>query len=143
MCTGFTPPYHCGIVRRERERSLRMFRNDLLNCIIDDGLAEVRLVYTKPNQQAKREGALDAFERCRGRTDSQLLELLEESRHETMSARLSQADNYWYLRYFELQVAWVLNVLSAAMWARGEVPLIPPTSRALAKAADILGVVEI
>jgi hypothetical protein len=119
-----------------------MFRNDLLNCIVDDGITEVQLVYTKPNQRIKCEGALDAFERCRGRTDSQLLELLEKSRHETSAARLVEADNYWYLRYFELQVEWVLNVLSAAMWARGEVPLIPPTARALAKAADILGVLE-
>jgi hypothetical protein len=39
----------------------------------------------------------------------------------------------------EVQIEWVLNVLSSAFYAHGQKPLIPPTARGLAKAVDILG----
>lgn len=48
--------------------------------------------------------------------------------------------DYWYHRYYTLQIEWVLNVLSAAYYNENKPVLITPTVRGMIKAANILGV---
>jgi hypothetical protein len=117
-----------------------MDRNDLLNSVIDDGIEEVRHLYTRPDQKDKHDGAMEGFEACRGLSDSKLLALFKQAQANTLAARAAQAKDYWRVRYKELQVEWVLDVLSAAMLNDGQQPLITPTGRGMKKAADILGV---
>jgi hypothetical protein len=116
---------------------------DFLNAIIDDGQYEVQCVYTKPHQQAKKEGALAGFESCRGKTGDVILRLLEDAQKRTEIARTSTtlcSDVYWRIVMVERQIEWVLNVLSAGLDAQGLPPLTAFTARGLAKAIDILGV---
>lgn len=116
-----------------------MNHNDFLNAIIDDGLEEVRQTYLRVDQHTKRDGAVAGFESCRGLSDEALLQLRERARGEAETARKSKVHSYWFFRMKELQIEWVLNVLSAALYSQGEPVLIPPTGRGLRKAADILG----
>jgi hypothetical protein len=121
-----------------------MSHNDLLNAIIDDGLEEVRQTYTNLvyRQRLKRQGAIEGFESCRGKTEEELLQLLQRVKQDTIQAVQLTAPDYWRVRYIELQVEWVLMVLSAARYGQGlsPIPSIPVMGRALRKAADILGV---
>jgi hypothetical protein len=121
-----------------------MSHNDLLNAIIDDGLEDVRQTYTNPvyRQRLKQQGAIEGFESCRGKTEEELLQLLQRVKQDTIQAVQPTAPDYWRVRYIELQVEWVLKVLSAARYGQGlsPIPSIPVMGRALRKAADILGV---
>lgn len=116
-----------------------MNRNDFLNWIIDDGTDEVRRTYTKPEDSLRLQGALEGFEACRGCSDEELLRLLKEARAKTKeSYEAQQREIYWKYRMYELQIEWVLNVLSAALYLLGERPLLAPTARGALKAAQIL-----
>ncbi len=115
-----------------------MDRNDFLNAVIDDGIEKVRQSYTRPDQRQKRDGAMAGFEACRGLDDVALLTLLKRARVDTEGARKAPVQNYWFLRLFEAQIEWTLNVLSAAMYEHGQTPLIAPTLRGRRRAAAIL-----
>lgn len=125
-----------------------MNRNDLLNAICDDAITEIPLAYPRPDQNNKREGAIAAFEDCRGKSDEEIQALLVQAQvhihartqSKPLHDRQTDIINYWYWRMYELQVEWVLNVLSAARAANGLVPLTAYTARGVLKAADILGV---
>jgi hypothetical protein len=121
-----------------------MNRNELLNAIIDDGIEGVRHEYSGLDQRMKRAGSIEGFERCRGMADEELLSLLQIAKQNTIQARQIVAVDYWRVRYVELQVEWVLQVLSAARYSKDlpPIPSIPVMGRALRKAADILGVKE-
>lgn len=118
--------------------------------IIDDGVAAARRDYDKdlPRDVAKRMGALAGFEACRGKSLVQLAALLDHARQDTveaMRARMddaSQVDGYWRRRCYELEVEWVCNVISSALWSQGQATIVTPTARGLLKAAEILGVGE-
>jgi hypothetical protein len=112
---------------------------DFLNAIIDDGQDEVRTEYLRPDQSMKREGALDGFEACRAQQTDQLLTIHRYATERTQWARVERRADYWYWRLYEAQVEWVLNVISAALYANGGTPLIQPTARGLNKAIQILG----
>ena len=112
---------------------------DFIHAVIDDGQDEVRREYLRPDQAMKRDGALSGFEACRWKRPDQLPAFLEEAKKKTHLARMEQRADYWYWRYYELQVEWVLNVFSAALYTQGYRPLITPTYRGLNKAIEILG----
>ena len=113
---------------------------DFLNAIIDDGEAEVRATYLRPDQALKRDGCLRGFGECRGKTPDELATLLVSASGRCAEALRRRADDYWYWRCRAAQIEWVLNVLSAAEYAHGRRPHIPPTCRGLQKAAGILGI---
>lgn len=117
-----------------------MNRTELLDAIIDDGTTEVPMAYPRPDQRDKREGAIAGFAACRGLDDEDLKRLLAASREATGKAMASNDVRYWWHRMYELQVEWVLNVLSAAMAANGSTPPTGYTARGMLKAADVLGV---
>ena len=117
-----------------------MGRQDLLNAIVDDGETSVRSTYVAIDQRAKLEGSLEGFAGCRMLGDDALLELARSAEAEVEEARREQSPRYVRLRWRQLQIDWVLNVLSAAYHAHGRPPLVAPTARGMAKAADILGV---
>ncbi len=119
-----------------------------LTRIIDDGVAAARRDYAGdlPRDVAKRMGALAGFEACRGKNPVQLVALLDQARQDTVSAMrtrmndASQVNNYWRQRCYELEVEWVCNVVSSALWNQGQATIVTPTARGLLKAAEILGV---
>jgi hypothetical protein len=111
---------------------------DFLNAVIDDGLDEVRRTYLRPDQAAKRDGAIRGFEECRGLDADALLDLMDRARVETAAKRRAQAPDYWFWRMRESQVEWVLNVVNAANYEHGRPVNFPPTARGMSKAIDVL-----
>lgn len=115
---------------------------EFLTRIIDDGIAAARADYKeKPDHL---EGAIAGFEACRGKTSDEIARLLESSRRVTAEIGRHNASGspYWHSRCYELEIEWVANVISAALWNEGKEPLAPhlPTARGVMKAAEILGV---
>ena len=126
--------------------------NQLLDRVISDGIAEVREAYDDPKNHHKRDGAIEGFEECRGKSPSALVTLwfaaeqhaeqILRKHHETDIALIDNADgdprDYWRQRYKAMQIEWVLNVLSVGLSR----PLLAhlPTYRAAMKYAEIVGV---
>lgn len=116
---------------------------DFLNAIVDDGIESCREAYAAPKDRMKRDGAIQGFEDCRGKSPPELLALKAEADRAVHDKMLAQAPDYWFWRYRSLQVEWTLNVLSAAEHANGRRPHVTPTVRGLRKAAEILGVADV
>lgn len=113
-----------------------MTYEDLLNRIIADGIAEVREAYADPKEHHKRDGAIEGFEACRGKSPSDLVALWTEA--ERSAGHRNDVTDYWRQRYKALQIEFVLNVLSVGL----ETPLLGhlPTARGAMKYAAIVGV---
>ena len=117
-----------------------MTRGELLDAVIDDACTEIPMAYPRPDQRDKRDGGIAGAQSCRGMEDAALLTHLDAATKRSRDAMARRATDYWWHRMFEIQVEWVLNVLSAAAWAHGMPPAMTPTARGLAKAAEVLGV---
>ena len=124
-----------------------MTYEQLLDRIISDGLTEVRAAYTDPEDHHKRDGAIEGFEACRGKTPSELVALwraAEDKAHQIMRANYdassSDVNNYWKQRYVALQIEWVANVISVGLVNSGHPPLLAhlPTARGALKYAEIV-----
>jgi hypothetical protein len=111
-----------------------------VNAIVDDGIEECRLVYTRPDQSLKRDGAIRGFEECRGLSPHEIAALLGRAKADREDARRREAPDYWYWRMREAQVEWVANVVSALLYNQGLPVIVPPTARGMLKAADVVGV---
>lgn len=113
----------------------------LLERIISEGIAEVRETYADPKDHHKRDGAIEGFEACRGKTSSDLVLLWSEAERSAATTR-GDAEAYWKARYKALQIEWCLNVLSVGLRICGQDPLLShlPTARAAMKYAEIVGV---
>ena len=123
----------------------------LLDRVITDGIAEVAEAYSDDkdpdgsrHHTAKREGAVAGFEACRGKAPEEIVQLHASAVHAsrcTASVAVHREDNlrnHWRQRYYELQIEWVLNVLSVGLSR----PLLAhlPTYRGALKYAAIVGV---
>ncbi len=115
-----------------------------LDRVIDDGIAEMEgadeLYADKPDQRA---GGIAGFRACRGLTPKGLLALLEEAAGRSHAARMAdERDGYWRVRYFEIEVEWVINCVASLYWLSGrEFPsasALWPTARGTRKAHDVL-----
>jgi hypothetical protein len=126
--------------------------DQLLDRIVSDGIAEVREAYADPEEHHKRDGAIEGFEACRGKTPGELVELWCAAEKQSaqmrvsVAARCEDADRdlkaYWKQRYKALQVEWVCNVVSMGLVNSGQPPLLAhlPTARGAMKYAEIVGV---
>lgn len=120
----------------------------LLTRIIEDGIAEVREAYADPADHHKRDGAIEGFEACRGKTPAELVALHHAIEREAETARRvappsdDTARAFWRLRYKALQIEWVCNVVSAGNVLGGGDALLShqPTARGVRKYAEIVGV---
>jgi len=117
-----------------------MTYDQLLDRIISDGIAEVRKTYTDPKERHKRDGAIEGFEACRGKTPDQLVELWQEAgrRADRLMDATTPVEAHWQHRYFQLQVEFTLNVLSVGL-ARSLLGHLP-TARGAMQYAAIVGV---
>jgi hypothetical protein len=118
--------------------------DQLLERIIDDGIAEVREAYADPEDHHKRDGAIEGFEACRGKTPSELVELWSAAERQSAQMHVADCDirAYWKQRYKALQLEWCLNVISVGFVSSGQPPLLGhlPTARGAMKYAEIVGV---
>lgn len=128
-----------------------MTYDQLLEKIIADGIAEVRAAYADPKDHHKRDGAIEGFEACRGKTPEQLVALWKASedecvqiREESLEGKEGHMQRYWRARYKTLQFEFAMNVISAGLVSLGRPPLLSylPTARGMMKYAAIVGVGE-
>ena len=111
--------------------------DSFLNTVIDEGIAAATADYVKPEDKDRLEGSLKGFEECRGKSVVELMVLLTDAQEKTMNHREDALD-YWYWRCREGEVEWVCNVLSAAMTATNQTPIVIPTARGYMKMAEIV-----
>lgn len=109
-----------------------------LNAVIDDGIKGARADYTKPEDKDRLEGSIEGFEACRNKSPAELLQLLHQTRKETIEAYGDDISHYWRIHSREAEVEWVCNILSAAMANSGLTPIMQPTARGAMQAARIL-----
>lgn len=127
--------------------------DQLLDRIIADGIAEVRVAYADPKEHHKRDGAIEGFEACRGKSPTELVAIWTKGERQcqqirrtanasTANASDEHVKDYWKQRYKALQVEWVLNVISVGLTNSGQPPLLGhlPTARGAMKYAQIVGV---
>ena len=125
----------------------------LLERVLAYGIAEVHEAYADPKEHHKRDGAIEGFEACRGKTPSELVALWTEAersaaqiahakREASFNAAPDNATDYWRQRYKALQIEWVCNVVSVGIVNSGQPPLLGhlPTARGAMKYAAIVGV---
>jgi hypothetical protein len=120
----------------------------LLDRVIADGIAEVREAYADPKDHHKRDGAIEGFEACRGKTPEQIVDLWTEAEKECAKIRAESNDGedhlrrYWRARYKTLQLEFVCNVISVGLISNGQPPLLThlPTARGALQYARIVGV---
>lgn len=122
-----------------------MTYQQLVDRIIDDGIAEVREAYADPEEHHKRDGAIEGFEACRGKAPSEIVELwraAEDQAHAMISSAIETRDRdakaYWRQRSKVLQLEFVLNVISVGLGRSLLAHL--PTTRGAVKYAAIVGV---
>jgi len=121
-----------------------MTYEQLIDRIISDGIAEVTEAYSDPKEHHKRDGAIEGFEACRGKTPEQIVILWSAAEREgslmRSASKASEEDikDYWRCRYKVLQIEWCLNVLSVGL-SKPLLSHLPTTSAAL-KYAEIVGV---
>lgn len=132
-----------------------MTYDQLLQRLIDDGIAEVRIAYCDPKDHHKREGAVEGFEVCRGKTPAELVKLYVAYEEQTQvlnkhvtalaDAHRNHHETYWHHRYAAMQVEFVCNVISVGLVNAGQPPLFGhlPTVRGAVKYAEVVGVRDI
>jgi hypothetical protein len=122
--------------------------DQLLDRTITEGIAEVRKAYDDPKDHHKRDGAIEGFEACRGKTPEQIVDLWTEAEKAcaTIRAEIDGGDEhlrrYWRARYKTLQIEFVCNVISVGLISNGQPPLLThlPTARGALQYARIVGV---
>lgn len=125
-----------------------MTYNEFLTRIIDEGIAAATADYTDPKDKERLEGSIAGFNACRNQLPEQLIETWSEANKKCNDAFCNgiysdeNTNTYWYHRCFQLEVEWVINVVSAMLINEGQQPLLAwlPTANGAMKAASILGV---
>ena len=112
--------------------------NKFLNKVIDNGIAAAKKDYTSNDE--KRNGSIAGFDACRDKTHEELLEVWQDSLDYVEEARKERSDNYWWFRCYQLEVEWVLNVVSVVLVNEGQEPLLNwlPTANAYMAADKVL-----
>jgi hypothetical protein len=115
---------------------------ELLERIISDGIAEVREAYAAPEDHHKRDGAIEGFEACRGKSPTAIVTMWSEAERSAEQVMRGDTRDYWRQRYKALQLEFVLNVISVGLVDGGHPPLLAhlPTTRGALKYAAIVGV---
>jgi hypothetical protein len=117
-----------------------------LTAIIEKGIKACKRDYKRADQKSILKGSIAGFEACRGKNTIELSQLLDEARRKSQDHFLNtertkkDVDKHWELRGFALEVEWVCNVASCALYNQGLPTIIPPTVRGMMTASEILGV---
>ena len=118
--------------------------NEFLTRVIDEGIEAAKTDYTNKSDKDYLEGSIAGFEACRNKNPEELIEVWNEANDKYENAFQKQKNNYWWYRCFQLEVEWVINVISAMLVNEGQDSLLSwlPTACAMMKAASIIGVSE-
>jgi hypothetical protein len=120
-----------------------------LERVIEAGIEGAKHSYRKPEDEYKLRGSINGFEACRGKSITELGQLLKDSREQTHAALMQVhkaeilPEDYWQIRCSGLEVEWVCNCVSALIFLRpdmlaGNDVLVAPTVRAVMLVQNIL-----
>lgn len=112
----------------------------LLDRVITDGIAAARADYA--DDPYKLQGAVEGFMECRDKKPSEIVALYARAEDRCAQAHREQAADFWSWRCRSLEIEWVLNVLSAGLYALHQPPLLGhlPTARGVMKYVEIVGI---
>jgi hypothetical protein len=115
--------------------------NEFLTRVIDEGIAAATADYTNESDKDQLEGSIAGFNACRDKSPEQLVELWTKAGMDVNNAFGDMEKRYWFFRCYQLEVEWVINVVSAMLMNEGYKPLLAwlPTANGGMKAASILG----
>jgi hypothetical protein len=115
---------------------------EFLKRIIDEGIDAAKADYTDPNDKQHLDGSIAGFEACRNKLPEELVQVWTDVSKQVNMAFGDPEENYWYHRCYQLEVEWVINVVSAMLVNEGQDPLLSwlPTANGMMKAASIIGV---
>ncbi len=117
---------------------------EFLNRVIDEGIAAATADYTEPDDKQRLDGSIAGFNACRNKLPEELVEIWTNAGEIVNKAFGDPEENYWYHRCYQMEVEWVINVVSAMMVNEGQDTLLSwlPTANGMMKAASIIGVGE-
>jgi len=106
---------------------------------IDKGIEAAKEDYDNPEQKLYLQGAIAGFEACRDKSPVELLEIHQAASRRASEAYVKRSRRYWYYRCYQMEVEWVLNVLSAGT----QTQLLPnlPTVNGVRKAYEIMSTI--
>ena len=125
----------------------------VLEKAIDDGIAEIKIHFSLPGNSNNLAGGIAGFEACKGATLEKLCELHNDANEkvrrlleklECNKGSIKDSMNYWYWRYYELQIEFIWNVMSSFLFLKRESSsylkpdITSTTSRGIAKAARLI-----
>lgn len=120
---------------------------DFLTEVIERGLKSVQSDPLITKHPRRLKGSIDGFNACREKQPSELAVLLynanektTELRNRVMSTPDAEDEAFWEQNYFGVQVDFVCNVVSAALYNSGQPVIVPPRVSGVRIAAEILGV---
>lgn len=108
---------------------------EFIDRVIEDGI--VSLLNTTTNER-KQQGGVAGFNACRDKSPPELLDVLSAARLSVSQAYAEQDKDYWWYRFYEAQVEWVCNCVSAVLMNQGLPILVQPTARGVLNAQRIL-----
>lgn len=114
--------------------------NTFLNCTIDEGIKGATADYKDRKDKDHLEGSIAGFEACRNLSPDELRDMFKTAHEYVDSAYRNRVDNYWYFRCYQLEIEWVLNVVSAMLMREGKSPLLShlPTANGMRQALLII-----
>lgn len=92
------------------------------------------------DEPQKRDGAIAGLEACRSLNARQLGTMLVAANTALSQAYAEKSPRYWEVAMFHAEVEWVCDCVSAVLLSMGSAPIISPTARGYAKAAEIIGI---
>ena len=111
-----------------------------INEVVKDGLESIRTnSHTHFDHKDRKEGAIAGFEACMDiETVEMLREVLYAATEKQQEAFKTKSDDYWWFRYFTLQVEWVANCLSVLLMQQKKNVIVLPTQSAAMKASEVV-----
>ncbi len=120
--------------------------HEFLDRVVNDGIEAAKKDYSRPDQESKLRGSIQGFEDCRGKSPTEIGEILKKADKRTFEASIRVHEGeisdqeYWAVRCRELEIEWVANVVSAMLMNQGLPVIVVPTARGAMKASEIVGV---
>jgi hypothetical protein len=115
--------------------------HDVLRISVTDGIQTAKDAYKDERSKDKLDGSIDGLTACVGATSiEELIDIYNNISTYVRNAKRDDYDNYFYFRFYQLRVEWILDIISAILVNEGMRSLSPalPTIKGITKATTIL-----
>lgn len=112
--------------------------NEFVKKVVELGIEAAKRDYKDKRRAAILKGSIDGFKACLDKNAIELGILYVEAQKKSNDVRNDDANDYWEKRGYFMEIEWVCNVVSAALYNMKLPVIIPPTARGMITAAEIL-----